>query len=248
MTRSVSDVAAVLRAADAGVAAREIAASTGVPATTVRRWIAGGPGLLTARNAVEHEPEACPHRAEVPVAAYAYVLGAYLGDGTLCRNGTRALRLEVACCGAYPQLIDEIAQAVQLVLPVTARRRPHGDNCVMVSATSVHWRCLIPQHAPGRKHDRPIALEAWQEALVRESPEPFVRGLLHSDGWRGVNRVGRYAYIRYQFTNRSADIRMLFAWGCELVGVSCRRTNEWTLAVSRRADVERLDEFVGPKS
>jgi hypothetical protein len=35
----------------------------------------------------------------------------------------------------------------------------------------------------------------------------FLRGLFHSDGWRGLNRVhvkGRdYSYPRYQFSNRS---------------------------------------------
>lgn len=45
----------------------------------------------------------------------------------------------------------------------------------------------------------------WQPAIVDEHPQPLIRGLIHSDGWRGLNRVtvkGReYAYPRYQFSN-----------------------------------------------
>jgi hypothetical protein len=59
---------------------------------------------------------------------------------------------------------------------------------------------------------------------VEEATPAFLRGLIHTDGWRGVNRVrvkGRwYAYPRYQFSSRSDDIRRLFTDGCERVGVA----------------------------
>lgn len=41
------------------------------------------------------------------------------------------------------------------------------DNCVDVVLCSNHWPCLFPQHGPGRKHHRRIALEPWQEAIVK---------------------------------------------------------------------------------
>ena len=41
---------------------------------------------------------------------------------------------------------------------------------------------LFPQHGPGRKHERPIVLAAWQDEVVRAHPGHFLRGLLHSDG------------------------------------------------------------------
>jgi hypothetical protein len=248
VTRPVADVAAVLGAAEAGATIVDIAERTGVPITTVQRWLAAGRAGLAARRAVEHEPDACPHRTGLPPAAYSYLLGVYLGDGALCRNGTRALRLEIACDARYPQLIEEIGVAIEAVLPVTARCRRHGANCIFVTATSVHWRCLLPQHGTGRKHHRSIVLEPWQEATVRAEPQPFVRGLIHTDGWRGINRVRHYEYTRYMFSNRSEDILRLFAWGCGLVGVTARRTTASSMAVSRREDVARLDEFIGPKS
>ncbi len=50
-----------------------------------------------------------------------------------------------------------------------------SDNCVEVSHYSKHWPCLLPQHGPGKKHTRPIVLEAWQEVLVKEAAEDVIR-------------------------------------------------------------------------
>jgi hypothetical protein len=61
----------------------------------------------------------------------------------------------------------------------------------MVKSYSKHWPCLFPQHGPGRKHHRKIELEQWQFAIARKYPGELARGLFHSDGWRGVNRVRR---------------------------------------------------------
>jgi hypothetical protein len=57
-----------------------------------------------------------------------------------------------------------------------------------------------------------IELEPWQERIVAEYPGDFARGLFHSDGYRGINRVRRplkdgprwYGYLRYLFVNQSA--------------------------------------------
>jgi hypothetical protein len=82
-------------------------------------------------------------------------------------------------------------------------------------------------------------------------PGAFLRGLLHSDGWRGANRVqvkGRcYEYPRYQFSNRSEDIRRLFTQTCDQVGVEWRRWGRWHISVARRDSVAKLDRMVGPK-
>jgi hypothetical protein len=94
-------------------------------------------------------------------------------------------------------------------------------------------------------------LATWQVELVEAAPGQFLRGLIHSDGWRGVNRVhakGRdYSYLRYQFSNRSDDIRTLFTYACELVGVAWRPWGKFHISVARRDAVELLDRFVGPK-
>jgi hypothetical protein len=81
----------------------------------------------------------------------------------------------------------------------------------MVKSYSKHWPCLFPQHGPGRKHLRKIELREWQEVIVERYSGEFAKGLIHSDGWRGNNRVRRtladddhwYEYPRYQFSNES---------------------------------------------
>lgn len=62
-----------------------------------------------------------------------------------------------------------------------------------------------------------------------------------------VTRSGRYSYPRYNFSNRSDDIRAIFAEACFRLGVKCRQMNRWTLSVARRADVVLLDTFIGVK-
>lgn len=116
---------------------------------------------------------------------------------------------------------------------------------------SLAWLCLFPQHGRGRKHERRIVLDPWQREIVRACAGSFARGLIHSDGWRGLNRVrvnGKdYAYQRYQFSNRSDDIRKLFTDACDVLGVDWRPWGRFHISVAKRASVARLDEHVGPK-
>jgi hypothetical protein len=112
----------------------------------------------------------------------------------------------------------------------------------------------LPQHGPGRKHERKIELVPWQEAIVEREPEQFIRGLVHSDGCRVMNRVcvnGKdYAYPRYFFSQVSKDIQELFCRSLRQLGIdytfSGRRGRENSIA--RRESVARLDSFVGRKS
>ena len=125
----------------------------------------------------------------------------------------------------------------------------------MVKSYSKHWACLFPQHGPGRKHQRKIELAGWQHVIVRNFPGEFARGLFHSDGWRGVNRVRRtladgdhwYEYPRYIFGNESADILRLCGEALDQLGVAWRYSRRNSISVARRKAVARLDGFVGPK-
>jgi hypothetical protein len=123
--------------------------------------------------------------------------------------------------------------------------------CVTVGVTWRTWLCLFRQHGPGRKHARRIELDPWQRVRVAAEPGPFLRGLIQTDGWRGLNRVrvkGRdYAYPRYQFSNRSDDIRRLFTGACDELGVEWRPWSRYHVSVARREAVALLDRFVGPK-
>jgi hypothetical protein len=109
----------------------------------------------------------------------------------------------------------------------------------------------IPSAAPGRKHNRAITLAGWQEHIVETMPEPFLRGLIHTDGWRGLDRVhvkGKdYAYPRYQFSNRSDDIRRLFTDVCDRLVVQRRRWTRYHVPVAQGESVAILDSVIGPK-
>jgi hypothetical protein len=187
--------------------------------------------------------------------AYAYLLGLYLGDGhiTLGRRGVYAL--SIFCGDVWPGLADAAEGALADVMPTSSVFRVARIGCHAIKSTSKHWPCLFPQHGPGRKHERKIELEPWQQVIVTEHPGDFARGLFHSDGYRGINRVRRtwaghdywYEYPRYLFVNHSADILRLCGEALDRLGVDWRFSKPTTISVARREAVARLDEFVGPK-
>ncbi len=190
--------------------------------------------------------------ARCRLARYAYLFGIYLGDGCLGHNG-RSWALRVWLDTAYPGIIEEVAQAMSSITQgkrPSVRRRTEC-NCVAVESTWRPWICLFPQHEPGRKHTRRIAVADWQAEIVRAVPGPFLRGLVHTDGWRGMNRVhvkGRdYEYPRYQFSNRSDEIRRLFTDACEQLGVRWTQWTRYHVSVAQRESVAILDSFIGPK-
>jgi hypothetical protein len=222
--------------------ASEIARRTGIPRTTVRDWlrlpIIAGPTRLAADV------------PEPPAAEYAYLLGMYLGDGCISRD-RRCHRLRIATDAAYPGITAECARAMQAVVPrnhVAVRRRTDGSRTVDVSAYSKSWPSLFPQHGAGRKHERRIALAEWQQRIVDDEPEMFLRGLIHSDGCRVLNRVNGRAYPRYLFSQRSADIREIFAGTCRGLGVTVSAAGRNQLSIGRRMDVAFVDGFVGAKA
>jgi hypothetical protein len=102
---------------------------------------------------------------------------------------------------------------------------------------------------------RRIQLAPWQEDIVARYPGDFARGLFHSDGCRGINRVRRhfngadhwYGYPRYFFSNKSADILELCGEALDRLGVAWRYSRPDAISVAKRDAVARLDEFVGPK-
>jgi hypothetical protein len=183
-------------------------------------------------------------------AAYAYLLGLYLGDGNLVTS-MRVPVLRIACATAYPGLIDACEHAMRATLAKSVQRVPK-QGCVAVQAYSMHWTCLFPQHGPGKKHEREIRLADWQRQIVDKHPKPFLRGLFHSDGCRVTNQVTvrgkRYAYPRYLFTNESADIMALCGAALDRIGAEWRLNRRNSLSVARAGSVALLDTFIGPKS
>jgi hypothetical protein len=188
---------------------------------------------------------------------YAYILGMYLGDGYVSWTG-RAAQLVITLDSAYPHLIMECAEALGRMSPRRVAIHKHPEhNCVRVTTGWKLWPVLFPQHGPGRKHERQIVLTSWQWELVRLHREQFIRGLIHSDGCRTINRfktklpsgrVAEYEYVRYFFSNMSAQIRQLFVQVCSELGIRTTQSNHRNISVSHRDSVAILERIVGSKA
>src|SRR5581483_9043982 len=137
---------------------RQISEWTGVPINTIRGWRRKGISLSAARVLGGAPPRcaACGHEPHdfnvLPNAAYAYLLGLYLGDGCLTRSGGTSWSLRVTLDEAYPLIIEECCNSVEQIRGRRPKpRRAHKDQrCWSVESTWKSWGCLFPQHGPGK--------------------------------------------------------------------------------------------------
>ncbi|MFF0140330.1 helix-turn-helix domain-containing protein [Streptomyces sp. NPDC005227] len=243
-----------------GVRNADVARRFGIPMGTISYW----KHLDRSKSGDcpgKHDPK-CPRcdGRELDNPAYSYLLGLYLGDGHISHYSEhRVPNLMITCCDAWPGLMDDCEEAMRAVFPSNAVCRVQRTGCRNVKVYSKHLYCLFPQHGPGKKHERPIILDPWQQAIVDSHPWEFVRGLIHSDGCRITNwttrLVGgerkRYEYPRYFFTNVSDDIRRLFTGTLDRLGVDwthCTRHGDlYNISIAKKASVALLDAHVGPK-
>ena len=230
-----------------------IAEITGVPRPTVQRWRHRDHPPSSAADDVTawYPPDS---------RAYCYLLGCYLRRRQLrAPTAQRMDRLCVAADQRYPSIIDEVLDSMRVTFEGGHPRRRAASTGAS-DVLSISHRAIgvaFPQHGRGRKHLRPIVLADWQSALTHAHPAELIRGLIHSDGCRVINRfrttlpsghVQEYGYIRYFFSNLSSDIRRIFFEHCELLGIRATQPNPRNIAVSNRASVAILEEVVGPKT
>jgi hypothetical protein len=247
---------------DEGLGARRVARQLGLPVATVRDWHSGKlPWHSRLGRNSGARPTVCStckqsgHSRDELGSSYVHLLGLYLGDGSISTHPRRVHRLRVFLDKKYPRIVDECVDSMGSVMP---GNRVHvlltPSNCFSVSAYSRSWPCLFPQHGAGAKHTRPIFLSDWQQELAETWPDLLLKGLIQSDGCRFVNTGrGGWRHPRYAFSNVSTDITSIFCSACDCLGL------RWTAAfpksetaavaiyVSRKADVARLDQLVGPK-
>lgn len=254
MLRTADDFHRVKQLSASGLSDYQVARLTAVPRGTVLRW---------RRRDTPPRVSFVPVDAEdwqvQDVPSYVYLLGCYLGDGHLTLKPPRCWTLRIACDRLYPQIIHEIHAAMSATFPERRSSQIHASSGASEVVSICHPAIgrAFPQHGPGRKHLRRIRLTAWQRQLTSEHPEALIRGLIHSDGCRVVNRfktklpsgrVAEYAYVRYFFSNLSADIREIFIEHCRLLGIRVTQSNHRNLTVSHRHSVAKLERFVGPKT
>ncbi len=249
--------------AEEGLGARLAARRLGLPVATVRDWHAGKlPWHSRPTQGEGSVPEICTacgkqrHRFGELGGPYVHLLGLYLGDGHVSTHRRGVHRLRIFLDKKYPLLVEECAASMRASMPdskVHVLLTP--SNCYSVSAYSRSWPCLFPQHGPGAKHTRPILLADWQQQLANRWPDQLIKGLLQSDGCRTMNTGrGGWRHPRYKFSNVSTDILGIFCSTCDQLGLRWTATFPKSksaaraIYVSRKADVARLDEFVGPKA
>ena len=246
VTWDSADVERVFSLRAQGCSLEEVCLLSGVPRTTAKTWLSGR--MPRRRLAQRFDP------GQLPFRSYAYVLGLYLGDGHLVRQRRDVYRLCLVNDAAYPRLVSEAVAAIQDLLPLNlCRARAHSrHSAILITSYSKTWSWLLPQHGPGPKHMRRIALDPWQRKITAAEPGAFVRGLIHSDGCRYIARQRCknglvYAYVRYMLVNASEDIRSLFCEHLDLLGVQWTQSSERRIQIARRDAVDILEAIVGPK-
>lgn len=259
MTRPKHEFELVRFYLDWGLNNCEIERLTGISRTTIRGWRHRADSGLTNSSLQGDRESACPicSRGQLNQTSYAYLLGIYLGDGHIATMPKNVYRLQIVQDQKYVGLISECCTAISSLikghnLHVGFQQR---KGCININSFWKHWPCVFPQHAPGRKHERKLELVDWQQQVIHREPTLFIRGLIHSDGCRGLNRIRKhtsggtkeYIYPRYQFTNESADIKRLFCESCDRLGIKWRHMNRKTISIARREEVEKMDAIVGPK-
>jgi hypothetical protein len=243
---------AVMALLGTGLSDYRIAVQTGVNRATVRNWRLAPRPPLTVQRA-----ELAAGWSVRDAASYCYLLGAYLGDGTV--HARKGMSLNIVNDRRYPGVSSEILGAMAKTFPGrTPRVHPSstGESDILCISHPALIRAF-PQHGVGRKHLRSIVLAEWQLELTHAHPGSLVRGLIHSDGCRVINRfttklpsgrVAEYSYVRYFFSNLSSDIRRIFMDHCELLGIRVTQSNHRNLTVSHRRSVAILEQVVGPKT
>ena len=205
----------------------EVARELGIPRSTIQNWRCNGaPSGRRRREQVRHQ-------RPIDERAYSYLLGMYLGDGCLVRY-ERTYALLITLDKRYPGIVRECVGAMGRSLPRPVRSQPPRGGAIRLYSYSPSWVNLFPQHGAGRKHRRRIWLADWQSEITERYTREFIRGLIHSDGSRCINRfsvklpsgrVGNYAYPRYFFTNYSIDIQRIFCDHCDMLGIRWSQSN-----------------------
>ncbi len=261
--REYDEYEAILTLWEQGMPKKRIAITLGIPRRTVIDCIQRYGSLKGLEENKERALRSTPDEVLARIRnsqnievqkAYAYLLGMYLGDGSLV-IARRVYRLRVTLDKRYPGIIETCAKAINVILPENEVGIVPREGCFDVSCYYKFWPDLFPQHGEGMKHTREIKLEDWQQIIADTYALEMFRGLFHSDGSRFSNIVKGKDYPRYQFTNNSEGIIKLFCRACDLLGVhwtvkhrnAANGDHAGDIYISLRKDVEYLDSVVGPK-
>src|SRR4051794_15384626 len=126
--RPQAEYVEALRLHRIGLNASEIGRRMGIPRATVRDWLK--PRYVPKSGRLSRGPRLIDLTA-VPKHDYAYLLGVYLGDGTISLHRKGVYRLRIFMDSRYPAIIAACAEAMAAVMPsnrVSIYKKPY--NCV----------------------------------------------------------------------------------------------------------------------
>lgn len=247
--RSNNEYREILRLWESGLNKSAIARKSGIPRGTIRDCIKKFGTLQELEDYLLREQKVhwtIRSQWQKFRVNYSYMLGIYLGDGYIATH-PRTYRLRIAMDVKYPNIIQQVMDAMAIIVPNNSIHTREYTGCLEIACYSNHWIEIFPQHGEGVKHTRDIILEDWQQTIVDEYPIEFVRGLIHSDGCHIEPVTNGKIYSRYEFKNVSDDIHKLFCDTVEKLGLSWTRWGR-CITIARRPDVAFLDKHIGPKS
>lgn len=87
----------------------------------------------------------------------AELLGLYLGDGHVTQQA-RTQRLRIFLDAKYPTIVSDAEALLRRCFPGNRVGRvvAHRGAMIVLRVHHGHLTCVLPQHGPGKKHDRPI--------------------------------------------------------------------------------------------
>lgn len=146
MTHPAEHVEKVLSLRARGLAPRAISDRLRIPLGTVSNWIYRR--LPDAWSTRELRCGACGlavHRVEELPRSYVYLLGLYLGDGSIASHARGVYKLRLSLDPAYPGILDEAESALRQVMPVNkVNRCAQASGEEEVYSYSKAWPCLFP--------------------------------------------------------------------------------------------------------
>lgn len=186
---------------------------------------------------------------------YAFLLGFYLGDGTISK-ARRTYKLRIFNTFEYVNINEYIENCMKVVFPHNKPNRCKKIGAWEIYVYNNNMLSCFPQYGAGRKHNRLIELSDWQKKIVETYPQEFIKGLIYSDGCI----VYSNGYKRYEFSNRSEDIHNILNYALRLINVyptSTRRKtqnkksdlyNYSVTTISKKEEVDKLSVFIPDKS
>lgn len=182
---------------------------------------------------------------------YSYILGVYLGDGTISKI-KRGYKLRIFLDSKYYNIVEESVKNLKLLFP-NNKVNVHKELCNMYIITlySNLLPKLFPQFGKGLKHKRNIILDKFQ--LENIDNIQLIKGLFHSDGSLYKAKIRIYEKFFYNFTNMSKDIIDIYCKALNNIGIyynlnQKKKNNVYQVNVYKKEYFTKLYFLIGAKN